>query len=398
MIHARFPSKWITTTLGECCDIVSGGTPRRECPEFWDGTVPWVTPKDISDIDNPIFVDPPERITELGLRRSSATLLPKGAVLFSSRAPIGLVAIAGQPMATNQGFKSLVPRSCLDSGFLYYAIKRKVPEIAARGNGATFKEVSKSVMSEIQIAFPKKIDDQRRIAAVLEKADGLRRKRLEGNRLASEMMCSIFLDLFGDPVSNPRRWPERSVESICTKITDGTHDTPPRQSHGYKFITGKNIRAFEIDLTDLEFVSKEIHKEIYRRCNPTKGDVLYTNIGAKAGTAAFNNLDEQFSMKNVALLKPDPSCVTGRYLEYVLNHPGFKQQTLSRFGLGGAQGFLGLGGIKQIIVPTPPIKEQEKFILSLDVIFKIQSRVRLDTENAEKIFSSLSQRAFCGDL
>src|SRR5262249_46933829 len=146
MIEPSIPSGWLRKPLGTCCTIVSGGTPRRERPEYWNGTIPWVTPKDISNIDEPVFLEPPEKITELGLRNSAATILPRGAILFSSRAPIGLVAIAGIPMATNQGFKSLVPNTRLDSKFLYYAIKRMVPLIAAKGNGATFKEVSKSMM------------------------------------------------------------------------------------------------------------------------------------------------------------------------------------------------------------------------------------------------------------
>src|SRR5260370_3754551 len=101
MSHTPLPTGWLSAKLGDCCVIIDGGTPKRDNPEFWGGTIPWVTPKDISDMDDPVFMEPPERITELGFLKSSAALLPKGAILFSSRAPIGLVAIAGQPMATN---------------------------------------------------------------------------------------------------------------------------------------------------------------------------------------------------------------------------------------------------------------------------------------------------------
>ena len=86
------------------------------------------------------------------------------------------------------------------------------------------------------------------------------------------------------------------------------------------FITGKNIRPFTIDRINVEFVSDDVHREIYRRCNPEYGDVLYTNIGAGTGNAAFNDLTCEFSMKNVALLKPDAILTNGRYLEFLLNN------------------------------------------------------------------------------
>ena len=153
-MNAMAPFDWRIASLGKCCEVVSGGTPKRDVPEYWGGNIPWATPKDISGLDQPDFSEPPECITELGLTKSSAKLLPAGSVLMSSRAPIGLLAVAAKPMATNQGFKSLIPGPEIDSRFLYYALKRMVPYIQERGSGATFKEVSKSVVSEMSIAFP----------------------------------------------------------------------------------------------------------------------------------------------------------------------------------------------------------------------------------------------------
>lgn len=100
---------WPKVALGECCTVVSGATPRTGVAEYWDGSIPWVTPKDLSSIDGADFGSPARYITEPGLRSCAAQLLPAGAVLLSSRAPIGHVAITTVPMATNQGFKSLIP-------------------------------------------------------------------------------------------------------------------------------------------------------------------------------------------------------------------------------------------------------------------------------------------------
>src|SRR5699024_125595 len=114
-------------------------------------------------------------------------------------------------------------------------------------------------------------------------------------------------------------WDELKMVEICSKVTDGTHDTPERLANGIKFITGKHIRPYKIDYNNSDYVTNQVHQEIYKRCNPEKNDVLYTNIGVNLGTAALNTVDYEFSMKNVALLKPIKSKVIGRYLEYFLN-------------------------------------------------------------------------------
>src|SRR5690606_30819990 len=123
-------------------------------PEYWGGDIAWVTPKDLSDLSSPILEDTPEKITEEGLRNCSASILPTGSVLFSSRAPIGHIAITGRPMATNQGFKSLIPGPEVDSRYLYRVMRFLTPSIVHLGRGATFKEVSKEIVEKIEIPLP----------------------------------------------------------------------------------------------------------------------------------------------------------------------------------------------------------------------------------------------------
>ena len=152
--------------------------------------------------------------------------------------------------------------------------------------------------------------------------------------------------MFGDPILNPKNWEKSMLQECCFKITDGTHDTPKRLSNGKLLITGKNIRRDKIDLTDIEYVSEEDHQMIYKRCNPEYGDVLYTNIGANYGTAVINSLNYEFSMKNVALLKPNNDKIIGIYLWHYLNlcRPYILEQNKA----GGAQTFMSLATIKKL--------------------------------------------------
>lgn len=280
------PSGWVVSTLGACCSIVSGGTPKRENREYWGGSIPWVTPRDISDINCQDFYEPAEQITDLGLRKSSAALLPAGTVLMSSRAPIGLVAIAGKPMATNQGFKSLIPGPKLDSRFLYHAIKRLVPLIQERGNGATFKEVSKSVLSEIPVCFPKSLQQQRRIGAILDKADGIRRKRQTSLVMANEFLKSIFLLMFGDPVNNSKGFCVDEIGRHLSKARAGTQSGPFGSSLKKHEYVDQGVPVWGVDnvqqnyfVPDAKlFITGDKFEQLHRySVNP--GDVLISRAG-----------------------------------------------------------------------------------------------------------------------
>ena len=388
---------WENVPLGKCCEIVSGATPRRNVPEYWGSDIAWATPKDISEIEGAILFDTPEYISKAGYKSCSARIMPKGSILFSSRAPIGLVAIAGREMCTNQGFKSLIPGPNVDSTYLYYCMKKYANRIAALGSGATFKEVSKEKVSNFPIPLPP-LAEQKRIAAILDKAEAIHSKRSQAIQLADEFLRSVFLDMFGDPVINPNRWETKKLNEICKKITDGTHDTPKRIKSGVPFITGKHIKPFFIDFDSCDFVSKEDHKEIIKRCDPHYGDILYTNIGVNVGTAAFNHWDKEFSMKNVALLKPNNEQILSRYLEFLLNHHGMKNKILGGSSVGGAQKFLSLSQINQIKIPLPSISAQKRF----EKIVSKTSNCVINQKGAEKLgrdfFISLTQRAFRGEL
>ena len=181
--------------LGECCEVVSGATPRTERPEYWNGTIPWATPRDVSSLDGPTLTRTEARITDEGYRSCSTTLLPVGAVLFTSRAPIGLVAMAGLPVCTNQGFKSFIPGAEVDSRYLYWCLRREAPRIAARGSGSTFAEVSKSAISRFEIPLPS-LSEQQRIAHALDAVEAIRCKRRQSLGLLEDLHESLSQQLF----------------------------------------------------------------------------------------------------------------------------------------------------------------------------------------------------------
>ncbi len=165
-------AEWIECKISDIGTVVGGATPStKKLENYDDGKIAWVTPKDLSSF-NGRYIERGERnITEAGLKSCSTQLLPKSTVLFSSRAPIGYVAIASNEVCTNQGFKSIIPNENMDSLFLYYLLKYNKDNIEGMGSGTTFKEVSGNTMKNIVVSVPTDKKVQENIASVLGTID-----------------------------------------------------------------------------------------------------------------------------------------------------------------------------------------------------------------------------------
>ena len=146
---------WQISTISDLGTVVGGSRPSKTKPEYYTNNgIAWITPKDLS-INKSKFISHGENdITELGLKNSSATVMPKGTVLFSSRAPIGYIAIASNEVTTNQGFKSVIPYSEIGAAFVYFFLKHSLPVIESAASGSTFKEISGSAMKNIPAIIP----------------------------------------------------------------------------------------------------------------------------------------------------------------------------------------------------------------------------------------------------
>lgn len=147
-------NNWQTKKLGEVCEIFNGGTPDTKIDEFWGGKHLWITPKDMGKLDDIYVDDTVRKITDAGLKNSSAKILPINSIILSSRAPIGHLAINTKEIATNQGCKGIVPKKGLATLFLFYFLKNSVKLLNSLGSGTTFKELSGSKLAEVQIPLP----------------------------------------------------------------------------------------------------------------------------------------------------------------------------------------------------------------------------------------------------
>ena len=174
-----FMTKWIECKISDIGTVVGGATPSTKKPENYEkGKIAWITPKDLSTFSGRYIERGERNITEIGLKSCSTQLMPRNTVLFSSRAPIGYVAIAANEICTNQGFKSVIPNENTNSLFLYYLLKYNKDRIESMGSGTTFKEVSGNTMKNIVVFVPDDKKTQGKIASILGSIDD----KIEENR------------------------------------------------------------------------------------------------------------------------------------------------------------------------------------------------------------------------
>lgn len=397
---------WPITTIGEVCKIISGATPRTNKQEYWDGDIPWVTPKDLSGLAQKCLDDTSRKITTAGLKSCSAQMLPAQSVLFSSRAPIGLVAINEIPVCTNQGFKSMVPREgIILSDYIYRWLKFRRNDIARSGRGATFKELSKKLVEEIQIPLPP-LSEQKRIAKILDAADALRTKRREALEQLDSLLKSTFLEMFGDPVRNPKGWDVVSLgKLVVTKPNNGVfrknHEYSENRSLGLPVVWVEELfKDNTIDVSEsrrLVATENEITKYGLQY-----GDILFCRSSLKLDGIAYNNVYLGRSGKalfecHLIRISPNVDIVNPMFLNLQLRLESMRA-VLKLKSKTATMTTIDQKALSSVCVLLPPLDLQHRFAKIVESIENQKARYRAQLSELDTLFASLQQRAFNGDL
>ena len=275
----------ICRRISEIGTVVGGGTPSTKNPDYWGGDIPWISPKDLTDYKS-VYISKGENfLTEKGLK-SGTRLLPKNTLLFSSRAPIGYVALAANPICTNQGFKSIVcDEKQVVPLYLYYYMKANLDYIKLFGTGATFPEISGKTMGKIKVEIFKSLDVQHRIASILSTYDSLIENNTKRIRLLEKMAENIYKEWFvrfrfpgheNVEMENglPKGWKRGSLSDVC------------------EFKRGKNITSSEMQEGNVPVISAGLEPSGYHSCSNVRGvNVTMSSSGANAGYIAIHYSD-----------------------------------------------------------------------------------------------------------
>jgi type I restriction enzyme S subunit len=251
-------------------------------------------------------------------------------------------------------------------------------------------------LKKVEIPLPS-LPEQRWIADILDQADVLRAKRRTALARLDALTQSVFLDMFGDPSTNPLQWPEVTVGDVTTSAMDGPHVSPIYADAGIPFISTRNVRRGEIIWQDLKFISPEEAEIQWRKCKPVRGDILYTKGGTTGLAAVVDTADPFAVWVHVAVVRPDHARVSSLWLEAMLNSQFCYQQS-QRLTHGIANRDLGLTRMVKIRMFLPPKLLQDKFVARKTALDALISQNRLWLAEAESLFASLRHRAFAGEL
>jgi len=282
--------------------------------------------------------------------------------------------------------------------FLGYFLRTPefVSTINTKATGANLPRVSPNALLDVYIPLPP-LDTQRKIVAILDKAEATQRLRADADALMQQLLQSVYVSVFGDPVSNPQGWDIVNLESVCKKITDGEHVTPRRSQSGIYLLSARNIKDHEIDLSDVDYIDQEEYDRISRRIIPRKGDVLISCSGSVGRVSQITD-DIRFQMvRSVALIRPDNQKLDSTYLEYTFDTNYLKTQIAQSVNQS-SQANLFQNKIRELRILIPPMHLQEVFADTAERKERIAENQKINSIKAQELYNSLLSKAFTGEL
>lgn len=407
---SQLPANWVKCQIGEATTIISGGTPpSKDSTNFSIGDgIPWITPADLSGYRDIYISHGARNLTEKGLRSCSAQLIPAGSVLFSTRAPIGYVAIAKNDVTTNQGFKSFVLPKELESKFIYFYLRYIKPIAEEMATGTTFKELSGSNAAKLPLLIPPS-SEQKKIADKLDSLltrvdacrDHLERVQEIMKRFRQAVLAMAVSGRLTKAGHTNEGWKDVDIQSVANVSTGSTplrsnpqfysvFGTPwitsaaTSEAFIYKaqeFVTKKGITAHRLKLYPVGTLIVAMYGE-----GKTRGQVSELAIEATINQAcAAIIVDEEVAEKG--------------YVKLALQANYLKMRELAE---GGNQPNLNLSKIKEFKFLLPPRKEQQEIILQVEKLFAFADRIEAHYQTANQLITNftpaLLAKAFRGEL
>ncbi len=376
--------------LGEICEIVSGSTPKTDITEYWDGNIDWITPAELTD-ETYIIRESQRKITHTAVQNTGLRPFPKDTVILSSRAPIGKVAIAGKEMYCNQGFKNLICSDRIDHRYLYWYLKGHTDYLNALGRGATFKEISKKIVENIEIPLPS-LDEQMNCSNILKKCWDLILVHKEQIELYDKLVKARFVEMFGELEKSLRKVflqdiSEFIMVGIANSATHAYSDT------GVVMLRNQNIKENYLDTADIVYIEKNFADK-YKNKMLKKDDILITRTGYP-GVACLVPKEyegcQTFTTLIVRLKSSD--LINPRYVCHFINSE-YGKRYVDNMKVGVAQQNFGTKGLCKMPLFIPSREEQNEFIFFAQQVEKLKSTTKKSLAKLQTLQKSLMQQYF----
>lgn len=375
--------------LGEICEIVSGSTPKTGIAEYWDGNLKWITPAEIDD-ESYIITDSARKLTKLGVKKTGLSSFPSGTVILSSRAPIGKVAIAGCEMYCNQGFKNLICSDRINNRYLYWFLKGNTAYLNSLGRGATFKEISKKIVSDIEINVPE-ISQQLAAVDALERVSEIIRLRKNQLQKLDELIKARFVEMFGDD-----KYSKMPLINLITEgagLSYGIVQPGDSGTGDMGVLRPVDMVNGEISTHSIKYIDRSIGASFKK--TELVGDELLITVRGTTGVTALT--DSRFKNMNVtrgiAVIRYDRRKINPIYLNAFLNTDE-SQQYIQEHTRGATLQQINLSDLRVHMIPVPPIELQEKLADFIQQVDKSKVAVQKSLDEAQLLFDSLMQQYF----
>ncbi|MFN9645095.1 MAG: restriction endonuclease subunit S [Cyanobacteriota bacterium] len=388
--------RWPKACLGDVAQVVSGATPKSSVDHYWDGNIPWITPADLSNLGCKEVSVTSRQITAAGLSSCSARLLPARSVLFSSRAPIGHVAINTVPMATNQGFKSFVPdHEILSSDYLYWWLKSNKSYLQSLGRGATFKEVSKEIVESIEIPLPP-LEEQRRIAAILDKSASLAAAQQRRTELLWRIEASLFGQMSEKTACESKKCTLKDLTADGDKINYGVVQPGNQVDGGIPLIRVGDLMSGGVDRSALKCIDPEI-ESAYARSRIKGNELLLSCVGSIGTVAEVGPADIGSNIARAVARIPVSEAVNRKWLAACLRSSAIQRYFTNELRTV-SQPTLNIKQIEETAINLPPIELQNAFASKLYAVERVCKRSSFSETQTRDMISVLQSRAFSGLL
>lgn len=388
----KLPKDWKLVKLSDIGKIISGGTPSTAISEYWKGNINWIAPSDLTGYKNIKIKSGKKSITELGLKKSSAKLMPKGSVLFSSRAPIGYTVIADDELCTNQGFKSIIPHDFVNNLYIYYFLKASKQEAEKVASGTTFKEISLRSFSELSFPLPP-LETQQVIVSKIEELFSELDKGIEDLKTAQQQLKTYRQSVLKWAFEGKKKLP---IGDLFDFVGGGT---PSKQNPDYwvgdiPWASVKDIKGEYLNDT-IDRISDEGLKNSSANIADKGEVILITRISP--GKAIITNIKTAIN-QDLKVVRPKFE-TTSKFIFYVF-------QAIERECIKKSNGTTVLGinltSLKEIEVPNLNVKEQDQIVQEIEsrlsVADKMEESIAHSLLQAESLRQSILKKAFSGEL
>ncbi len=442
--NSNLPHNWSWVKLGDVGDIVGGGTPSTSIEKYFDGDIAWITPADLTGFKNKCIPKGRRNITEAGLKNSSARLIPKGSVLFSSRAPIGYVVIASNELCTNQGFKSVIPNKKVDSEFVYYFLKSAKQLAEKNASGTTFKEISAKNFANLPFPLPLLLEQKKIVEKIEELFSGLdngvaslKKAKAQIRLYRQSVLASAFN---GKLVKDEKRETKNEFEAYLNGVQGVAKAAEPKVDYtnqlpegwkwvklgevadiinGYAFKSGSfknegkfqvvkigNVRPGNLRLEERQAFVDDIEQSILNRAQLKKNDLVISLTGTRKKrdygyVAMVTNENKLLLNQRLAIIRLHKEYIS-KYFLYLLRMDLFLDQFFRNETGNVGQGNVGINGIRDSVIPVPSHSMQTQIVEEIEKRFSeadnLEKAIDESLIKSETLRQSILKQAFEGKL